>query len=61
MKKIASMIAVMSMLGFFSSFSLGLEDLSQDGYMVNEECACKRKKTPVTIAPPPPPPPAYSL
>lgn len=47
------------MLGFFSSFSLGSQDLSQDGYMVNEECACKKKKKPVT--PPPPPPPSYSL
>lgn len=59
MKKIAPMIAVISMLGFFSSFSLGSQDLSQDGYMVNEECACKKKKKPVT--PPPPPPPSYSL
>ncbi len=53
MKKIASMFAVISMLGFFSSFSLSPEDLSKDSYMVNEECGCKKKKKPPTTPPPP--------
>lgn len=58
MKKIASVFAVIFMLGFFSSFSLTVEDLSKDGYMVNEECGCKKKKQPPTT---PPPPPSFHL
>lgn len=56
MKKIASMVAVVSMIGFFSSFSQSVQDLNQDDYMVDWECPCKnKKKKPKTLPPPPPP------
>ncbi|MES2200337.1 MAG: hypothetical protein V4489_09260 [Chlamydiota bacterium] len=54
MKKAASMVAVISMLGFLSSFSFSVEEFSKDGYMVNEDCGCnKKKKKPSTLPPPP--------
>ncbi len=56
MRKIASMVAAISMIGFFSSFSLGVENSGQDDYMVDWECPCKNKKKKPKVLPPPPPP-----
>ena len=55
MKKLASMLAVISMLSCFSSFSFDEVFSRKDGYISKEGCGCNKKKKPPTQVPPPPP------
>lgn len=57
MKKIASIMAAVSLLGFFCSFTQSVK--ASDAYMEDWECPCKKKKKNVEgTVPSPTPAPA---